>query len=80
MWKDEFDEILMKMILEHLDNPIKVLKEIIRISKNNARLIIIVPHAGSYANFTDIQHKTNFTENSFPVVHKLPKNKAKSIA
>jgi len=65
-FKDNFfDEVLMKMVLEHLENPIKVLKEIIRISKNNAKLTIIVPHATSYANLTDIEHKTNFTENSF---------------
>jgi hypothetical protein len=55
----------MNMILEHLDRPIEVLKEIIRISKNNALLTIVVPHAYSYASVTDIQHKTNFTENSF---------------
>jgi hypothetical protein len=63
--KSIFKEIFMKMILEHVNNPITVLKEIIRISKKNAKIIIIVPHATSYANFTDIQHKTNFTETSF---------------
>ncbi|MBU1103120.1 MAG: class I SAM-dependent methyltransferase [Nanoarchaeota archaeon] len=65
--KDTFDEILLRMILEHLEEPIEVLKEVIRISKNNAKLIIIVPHANSYANLTDIQHKTNFTEDSFDI-------------
>jgi len=55
----------MRMILEHLDNPIKVLKEIIRISKNKAIIEVVVPHANSYAAITDIQHKTHFTENSF---------------
>jgi predicted SAM-dependent methyltransferase len=60
-----YDEILMKMILEHLDDPIKTLKEIIRISKDKSKLIVIVPHTFSYANKTDIQHKTDFTENSF---------------
>lgn len=63
--KDLFNEVLMKMILEHVKDLISVLKEIIRISKNGAKLEIIVPHATSYANFTDIQHKTNFTESSF---------------
>ena len=60
-----FDEVLMRMILEHLDNPLIKLKEIIRICKKGAKLTIIVPHAFSYANVTDLQHKTNFTENSF---------------
>ena len=63
--ENSFDEILLKMILEHLDNPINVLKEVIRISKNNARITVIVPHAFSYANNTNIQHKNRFTENSF---------------
>jgi hypothetical protein len=63
--KSLFDETLMKMILEHVQDPIGVLKEVIRISKDNAKIIVIVPHATSYANFTDLQHKTNFTETSF---------------
>lgn len=63
--RNYFDEILMKMILEHINNPIDVLKEAIRISQDGAKLTIIVPHADSYANKTDIQHKTNFTETSF---------------
>ncbi len=62
---NSFNEILLKMILEHLDNPIKVLREVIRISKENAKIKIIVPHAFSYANNTDLQHKSRFTENSF---------------
>ena len=60
-----FDEIFMKMVLEHLTDPIKTMKEVIRISKKNAKITVIVPHAFSYANNTDIQHKSNFTENSF---------------
>jgi len=62
---NQFEEILMKMVLEHLNEPLEVLKEIIRIAKKNAKIIIIVPHATSYANLTDLQHRTNFTENSF---------------
>ena len=38
-YKDnQFEEILMLSILEHLDNPVEVLKEIHRISKPNANL------------------------------------------
>ena len=52
-------------ILEHLQYPIKTLKELIRISKDNAIIKVLVPHANSYANITDLQHKNNFTENTF---------------
>jgi ubiquinone/menaquinone biosynthesis C-methylase UbiE len=62
---NQFKEVLMKMILEHLHEPLKILKEIIRITDDGGKLTIIVPHATSYANLTDLQHKTNFTENSF---------------
>lgn len=60
-----FDEVLMSMVLEHVKDPTQCLREVIRISKNGAKLTVIVPHAASYSNFTDMQHKTNFTENTF---------------
>ena len=66
---NEFDEVYASHVLEHLNNPVGALKEISRITKKNARIIIKVPHATSYANLTDLQHKTNFTENSFSENH-----------
>ncbi len=60
-----FDVVLIKHVLEHLRDPIEVLREIIRISKNGGKVKVMVPHASSYAAITDIQHKTLFTENSF---------------
>ena len=62
---NQFEEIVANNIIEHLDNPIDFLKELIRISRNGGVIKIKVCHAFSYANVTDIQHKTNFTENSF---------------
>ena len=66
---DEFDFVLISHTLEHLDYPETVLKEMLRISKNGAKIIIEVPHAFSYANATDMQHRRNFTENSFTEKH-----------
>jgi len=66
---NQFDEVLMGHVLEHLIDPIRVLREIIRISKNKAKVIVEVPHAISYANIASIQHKANFTENSFTPEH-----------
>jgi SAM-dependent methyltransferase len=62
---NSFNQVLMKSVLEHLENPINALKEVIRISRDKARLTVIVPHARNYAYLSDLQHKTNFTETSF---------------
>lgn len=67
--ENTFDEVLIRHVLEHLENPIRVLKELIRICKNDAKITIFVPHAISYANLSDIQHKNNFTEHSFTKKH-----------
>ncbi len=55
----------MRSVLEHLRNPIAILKELIRISKNGAKITILVPHATFYGNFSGLQHKNNFTESTF---------------
>jgi len=44
---NQFDEIVLQDIFEHLENPINVLEEIYRISKNKARIKIRVPHFSS---------------------------------
>ena len=62
---DTFEEVLMNMVLEHLQYPTRVLGELIRICKNNAKIVLLVPHAHSYSNISDLQHKNSFTENSF---------------
>ncbi len=60
-----FEEVYVSHVLEHLNDPIKALKELVRISKNNGKIIVKVPHATSYSNFSSIQHKSSFVENSF---------------
>ena len=60
-----FDEIRASNILEHLTDPIKALKEIIRIARPGAKLVVIVPHAHSYSAVGDLQHKHFFTEHTF---------------
>ena len=62
---DTFNEILISYVLEYLDNPIKTLKEVVRIAKNNAKITIFVVHAKSNSAFSQINFKNNFTENSF---------------
>ena len=64
-----FEQVLMSMILEHTVDPIKTLKEIVRICKNGAKLIVTAPHINSYAAHSDLQHKHYFTENMFDDWH-----------
>lgn len=61
---NEFDYILMSSILEHLDYPEKVIEEVWRISKNNAHILIIVPHFSCWQTWGDITHKRGFNHTS----------------
>lgn len=38
------EEIWMDNVLEHLNDPVKVMEEVYRISCNNARIVISVPY------------------------------------
>ena len=60
-----FSEILAYAVLEHLDNTVKVMEELHRISKPKARLKITVPYWASYGFATDPTHKSMFTEATF---------------
>ena len=60
-----FEHILAAGIMEHLDNPLKTMKELWRISKPNGTIMIKVPYFTSYTAWVDITHKRPFTYNSF---------------
>lgn len=55
---DEFDLIESSHLLEHLDNPFMVMKEMHRIAKSNGLIIIKVPHFSR--GFTHPEHKRGF--------------------
>ena len=55
-----FDEIIADNVLEHLDNPLKVMEEIHRISKNDAKVVIAVPYFRSFYATIDPTHKNYF--------------------
>ncbi|MFA6308030.1 MAG: class I SAM-dependent methyltransferase [Patescibacteria group bacterium] len=59
-----FDEILASHILEHLDKPFEVMKELHRILKPSGKLIIKVPHFSR--GFTHTEHAHGF-DISFPM-------------
>jgi len=62
---NEIDEIFLDNVLEHLDDPMRVMQEIHRISKVNGSVKIIVPYFRSVWAFIDPTHKTFFTVDSF---------------
>ena len=62
---EEFDEILCKNVLEHIDYYIPVLGEFHRILKPGGRLTIEVPHFTSKDAFNDPTHMRTFGVNTF---------------
>lgn len=62
---DEFDEIYLDNVLEHLDAPMRVMEEVHRISKLGGEIKVIVPYFRSVWAFIDPTHKHFFTVDSF---------------
>ncbi|MFH1593022.1 MAG: methyltransferase domain-containing protein [Candidatus Woesearchaeota archaeon] len=63
--ENEFDEVLCFMILEHLDDFIKAVEEIWRISKQGGIVRVTVPFFPSMYAASDPTHKNFFTYFSF---------------
>jgi ubiquinone/menaquinone biosynthesis C-methylase UbiE len=59
---DTFDHVLMDNVIEHLNNPDKVLRELWRICKKDAKVEIIVPYYNSYYAYADVTHVNFFNE------------------
>ncbi|MDD1644904.1 MAG: class I SAM-dependent methyltransferase [Methanomicrobiales archaeon] len=60
-----FDIIIADNVIEHLDDVVKVVEELHRISKPHGQLIITVPYFRSKWAFIDPTHKHFFTSESF---------------
>lgn len=63
--ESSFDEIYVDNVIEHLDNVVKVMEEINRISKPGGLIVIKVPYFRSKYAFIDPTHKHFFTMDSF---------------
>lgn len=61
----QFDRVIAENILEHLDDIPKVMAEIHRIAKKNAKILITAGHFSSLDSFTDPTHKHFFTSRTF---------------
>lgn len=64
---NEFDLVICDNIIEHLDDPVKVMEELYRIVKPEGLIRIIVPYFSSPESFADITHKRFFSLTSFDV-------------
>ena len=60
-----FDEIIADNVIEHLDDVVKIMEELSRISKPGARIKIIVPYFRSKWAYIDPTHRHHFTVESF---------------
>ena len=60
-----YDEILVKNVIEHLDYPWKVLRELHRICKPLGKITIISAHHNCESAYSSLQHKTFFNEQAF---------------
>ena len=58
---DVFEEVLLIDVLEHLNNPDKLIDEIYRVCKSKAKVIIRAPHFTSQSAYADMQHKRGFS-------------------
>lgn len=76
---NEFDEVYASHILEHFDDLKKIMKELKRICKNKAIIIIRAPHFSCGVSFRDPTHKRLFSYFTFDYFEKeeyrLPKFK-----
>jgi len=54
------DDTWMDNVLEHLDNPLKVMEEIYRISRDGAKVVVGVPYFRSFHATIDPTHKNFF--------------------
>jgi len=62
---NEFDLVYASHILEHLDDLTKVMKELKRICKNGAKIIIRAPHFSCGWTYNDPTHKIFFSYFTF---------------
>lgn len=60
-----FEKVIMNNVIEHLDDIVKVMEEIHRVSKNGAEVIITTPHFSSLYSWQDPTHKHHLALDSF---------------
>jgi SAM-dependent methyltransferase len=59
------DEIHLKHVLEHFENPLPIIEEVWRIARPNGRVLIRTPHYSSTYAWKDPTHRRAFSAESF---------------
>jgi SAM-dependent methyltransferase len=77
---DEFDLVYASHVLEHLDNPVKVIEEIWRILKPNGMLIVKVPHFSCRTAYGNPEHKHYFSSLFFDYFEREKESTSKTRA
>lgn len=60
-----FDKVIAKQVLEHVRDVGGLLKEIHRVSRDRARVVIETPHFSCYLAYVDPTHRRSFSIFSF---------------
>lgn len=60
-----FEVVEMHHVLEHLENPLKIIEELWRISKPGGKIIISVPHWSHFTAYGDFTHRNYFSSALF---------------
>ena len=59
-----FDGIILSHVIEHIEDPANMFDEIKRISKNDCKLVIVVPNCSFKEFYNDYTHKHPYTKMS----------------
>jgi hypothetical protein len=62
---NQFSQIYMSHIIEHLSDPIRAMSEVHRVAQNNAEVLVITPHFSSHNSYVDPTHKLHLAAASF---------------
>lgn len=62
---NSFDEVYAVHVIEHLDSILAVMEEVHRITRPNARVVVITPHHSDAISWQDPTHKWHLNSYSF---------------
>jgi SAM-dependent methyltransferase len=62
---NKYDYIMVKAVLEHMQDPIAVLNKLYRIAKPDATIYVLVPYYNSSTCWGCIEHTKGYTYDSF---------------